>query len=235
MRTLSTASQHAAALWHRVVGFGFRLLYNELAWLYDPVSHTVSGGRWQAWQRSAIPYLPPSGRVLEVGSGPGHLVRTLAGAGYETIGLEVSRSMLGLARRTLRRDTSAASICRGRAQALPFASQTFDAVVVTFPTPFVYESATLRELGRVLEAGRRLVIVLEAELTDRDTHARCIDGLCYLAGQRDQRPEIVELLDAAGFRAQCDTVALTGSRVTIAVGTKQPGRSPGADPAHKGR
>ena len=231
MSLLSTASQRAAALWHSAVGFGFRLLYNELAWFYDPVSRLVSRGRWQAWQRSAIPFLPPSGRVLEVGSGPGHLVRTLAGAGYETIGLEVSRSMLGLARRTLRRGTSATSICRGRAQALPFASRTFDAVVVTFPTAFIYEPATLCELGRVLGAGRRLVIVLEAELTGRDTHARCIDGLCYLAGQRDQRPEIVELLDAAGFRAQCDTVALPRSRVIIAVGTKQPGRSDTALPA----
>ena len=231
MRTLSTASQNAATLWRRVAGFGFRLLYNELAWLYDPVSHAVSRGRWQAWQRSAMPYLPPSGRVLEVGSGPGHLVRTLAGAGYETIGLEVSRSMLGLARRGLRKGTYAASICRGRAQALPFASHTFDAVVVTFPTRFIYEPATLCELGRVLEAGRRLVIVLEAELTDRDTHARCIGGLCYLAGQRDQRPEIVELLEAAGFRAQRETVALPGSRVIIAVGTKQPGPSDTALPA----
>jgi hypothetical protein len=139
--------------------------------------------------------------------------------------------MLGLARRTLKKGTSAASICRGRAQALPFASWTFDAVVVTFPTAFIYEPGTLCELGRVLEAGRRLVIVLEAELTDRDTHARCIDGLCYLAGQRDQRPEIVELLDAAGFRAQCDTVALPGGRVIIAVGTKQPGGPQGGSPA----
>jgi ubiquinone/menaquinone biosynthesis C-methylase UbiE len=232
--TLSTASRCAVTVWHRLVRFGFRLLYNELAWLYDPVSHFVSRGRWQAWQRSALSYLPPSGRVLEVGIGPGHMVRGLAGAGYEATGLEVSRSMLGLARRWLRSANGSASICQGRAQALPFASRAFDAVIVTFPTQFIYESATLCESARVLKTGQRLIIVLEATLTDRGSHARCVSGLYRLTGQHAQRPSIAVMLGAAGFQAGCETVTLPGSQVTIAVGTKQPGRSRGAHSEHEG-
>ena len=77
-------------LWRRLVAFGFRLLYNELAWLYDPVSRLVSKGQWRRWVRALWPWLPASGRVLEVGSGPGHLLADLAAAGYEATGLDPS-------------------------------------------------------------------------------------------------------------------------------------------------
>jgi hypothetical protein len=46
-------------LWWRLVRFGFRLLYNEMAFTYDAVSAVVSLGEWRSWQRAALNFLPP--------------------------------------------------------------------------------------------------------------------------------------------------------------------------------
>ena len=53
--------------------FGFRLLYNELAWTYDWVSRAVSLGQWRHWQRAVIPRLSGQ-RALEIAFGTGDLV-----------------------------------------------------------------------------------------------------------------------------------------------------------------
>jgi SAM-dependent methyltransferase len=42
---------------------------------------------------------------------------------------------------------------------LPFCAASFDTVVSTFPTPYIAQSAALRETARVLRPGGRLVVV----------------------------------------------------------------------------
>ncbi|MCB9446672.1 MAG: class I SAM-dependent methyltransferase, partial [Ardenticatenaceae bacterium] len=44
-------------LWKKLIRFGFRLLYNELAWTYDAVSWLVSLGDWRSWQQAALPFV----------------------------------------------------------------------------------------------------------------------------------------------------------------------------------
>ena len=89
------------ALWWRLVRFGFRLLYQEMAWTYDLVSWAVSLGEWRAWQRAALPFV--SGRhVLEIAHGPGHLLLALSTAGFTVSGLDLSPQMGRQARRRLR-------------------------------------------------------------------------------------------------------------------------------------
>src|SRR5512144_2064080 len=105
--------------------FGFRLLYNELAWTYDFVSWSVSMGQWRAWQRTALPYLY-GGRVLEVGHGTGNMLLDLLSLGFTPVGLDLSRGMGRIARRKLRRVSGTrapaaplAPLVRGRVEALP--------------------------------------------------------------------------------------------------------------------
>ena len=191
--------------WRRIVAFGFRLLYNELAWLYDPVSWVVSMGRWRAWQRTALDWLPPGGRVLEVGSGPGHLLADLARAGYQPTGLDLSRSMLRQARRRQARQGLAGSLCRGDASALPFGPDTFDAIVVTFPTPYVYEAAWIRQAKRVLKDRGRLVVVEMASFRKRDAASQGLEWLYGITGQRGPALDLAELLNGAGFSARRGT------------------------------
>ena len=69
----------------------FFVLYHQFAWTYDLVAATVSLGRWKDWVRSALPYL--SGRVLEIGFGPGYLQLSLFELGIPAFGLDESRQM----------------------------------------------------------------------------------------------------------------------------------------------
>ena len=81
--------------WWGLVGFGFRLLYNEMAFTYDLVSWIVSLGQWRAWQRAALDHIdaPPGARILELAHGTGNLQMDLRAAGYHTVALDLSRAM----------------------------------------------------------------------------------------------------------------------------------------------
>ena len=204
-------------IWLRLIAFGFRLLYNELAWLYDPVSWVVSLGQWRRWQQTALACLPPGGAVLEVGFGPGHLLADLAAAGYRPAGLDLSPHMLRLARRRL---GAAAGLVRGRASALPFAPCAFDAVVLAFPTPFVYDPAWIGHLERVLKPGARLVVVETSSFDRRGLAARCLEWLYRITGQRGPIPDLPGLLGQAGLRARRDSVAVDGATVTLVIAEK---------------
>src|SRR5438874_3975682 len=76
----------------------FESLYGPFAWLYDWVSRTFFLGQWRVWQRASIPHLRGK-QVLEVGMGTGNLQIDLRRAGYEPCGVDLSRQMLGQARR----------------------------------------------------------------------------------------------------------------------------------------
>jgi ubiquinone/menaquinone biosynthesis C-methylase UbiE len=214
------------ALWQRFVVLCFRLLYNELAWLYDPVSWLVSFGHWRQWQRTALPYLPRQGRVLEVGFGPGHLLAALAASGYQPVGLDLSRAMLRQARRRLRRQKLPLALCRGRASALPFSAHAFDAVLLTFPAPFVYDPDWMRHLARVLRPGGLLVIVEQAWFTRRDPLARGLEWLFRITGQRGSTSSLTSLLAAAGLAAWHEIVDVGGSCTGLIVAQKGGSDSP---------
>lgn len=222
-------------VWRKLVRFGFRLLYNELAWTYDAVSWLVSLGEWRAWQRAALPFVHGQ-RVLEVGHGPGHMLLALEAAGYESIGLDLSPYMGRLARRRLVRVGRAALLVRGEAQALPFAPATFDTVLATFPTDYIVTPATLAAVHWTLRPGGRLVIVPEGHLTGSGPHHRFIDWLFRVTGQRsgpfavdDERtwpdeatwPVFQQRFRAAGFDTKVRQVRLQRSAVTVVIAVKR--------------
>jgi ubiquinone/menaquinone biosynthesis C-methylase UbiE len=216
----------AATVWHRSVNLGFRLLYNELAWLYDPVSWVVSLGRWRAWQRTILPHLPQSGRVLEVGFGPGHILAELAADTYEPFGLDQSPGMLRLARRRLHRQGLCVALCRGRAGAIPFARHAFDTVISTFPTAFVYDPSWIEQVVRVLRPGGRLVVVETASFTRDVPLAPCLERLYQITGQRGPVPDLCQLLRAAGLEAWQEQQDMSGTSVRLTLAAKRkPGQS----------
>lgn len=218
MRTL----RHAIwSTWSRLLAFGFRLLYNELAWLYDPVSWVVSAGRWQRWRRTVLPFLPPGDRVLEVGFGPGHLLADLSLRGYRPFGLDPSAAMIRQAKRRLRRLGSPAHLCRGKASALPFAPQAFAAIVVTFPTAFVYDPGWMAEAARVLQAGGRLVVVEIASFRRDVPLFRPLEWLYHITGQRGPAPDLPGLLCGAGLEAWREQILVNGSTVGLVLGEKR--------------
>ncbi len=121
--------------WQKLVRFGFRLLYHELAWTYDVVSWVVSLGEWRRWQRAALPYVQGP-RVLEIGHGPGHMLLALQMKGCRVMGLDLSPQMGRLARKR----APSVPLVRGRVQDLPYAEGSFDTVLATFPTEYVVDA-----------------------------------------------------------------------------------------------
>ncbi len=216
----STGQPHLPKAWRRFLAYSFRLLYNELAWTYDFVSWLASLGRWRRWQQTILPYLPPSGRVLEVGFGPGHLLQDLASAGYRAIGLELSPAMLRLAARRLRRERHDVAFCRGDARALPFVGSAFDAVVVTFPTPFIYDPAWLAQLRRVLRGAGNLIVVEMASLNGNHPLERGLEALYRVTGQRGPVPSLTDLLEDVGLKASREHVSVDGSIVALVLAEK---------------
>jgi ubiquinone/menaquinone biosynthesis C-methylase UbiE len=215
------------AVRRRVTGLGLSLLYNELAWLYDSVSWLVSKGRWRLWQTSACLFLPPGGRVLEVGCGPGHVLGAMTAAGHQTFGLDRSSSMLRLAQRRLQTKRQDSTLIQGTAACLPLASETLDALVVTFPTAYVYEAAWLQHAARVLKAGGRLIVVEVASTDKQSASNRCLDGLYRAAGLAGTAPDLLELLGSAGFAAWRETAVVEDSTVYLVLAEKTGARPPG--------
>lgn len=167
---------HFDLLRARIRKTAFEALYGPFAPAYDWVSRTFFLGQWRVWQRAAIPYLRGKD-VLEVGMGTGNLQADLLRAGYRAWGIDLSPQMLRQAVRKARRRGVPLYACRARAQHLPFAAGQFDSVVSTFPSEYIIEPATLRELHRVLRRGGRLVIVPSGWLRPKGARGKVFEGV----------------------------------------------------------
>ena len=64
-----------------------------------------------------------------------------------------------LAKRRLRGARLPVRLTRGLAQRLPFPAETFDSLVSTFPSEYIFDERTLTEAYRVLKAGGRFVVL----------------------------------------------------------------------------
>lgn len=142
----------------------FETLYRN-AVLYRFASTVPFAGQWRAWQRQILPRLHGH-EVLELGCGPGDLLADMLDAGYACRAIERSPQMARAARATLKKRHAGSSdlVIQGSAQALPFANASFDCVVSTFPTEYIYDPATLAEVERVLRHGGRLIVIEGAAL-----------------------------------------------------------------------
>lgn len=175
-----------AKLWWTLIRFGFRLLYNEMAFTYDIVSTVVSMGEWRSWQQSALKYLDPNSgkRLLELAHGTGNLQIDLVKAGYDTVGYDLSPYMGRIAQAKMKRQRLTAKLVRGKAQQLPFPTGRFDAVISTFPTDFIFAAETLREINRILGSHGRLIIVPNGVLTGGGIGEAALEWLYRVTGQR---------------------------------------------------
>jgi ubiquinone/menaquinone biosynthesis C-methylase UbiE len=135
--------------------FFFNLLYHPFAFTYDLVAWVVSFGKWNDWVLSIFPHLEGT-RILELGHGPGHLQRFLRDQGLSPAALDESTQMGRLARRRL---GASHKLTRGLAQALPYAADSFDTVVSTFPSEYIFDGRTLSEVRRVLRKSGRLIVL----------------------------------------------------------------------------
>lgn len=218
----------------RLVRFGFRLLYYELAWTYDGVSWLVSLGEWRRWQQAALPYVVGE-RVLEIGHGPGHMLLDLATAVPQVFGLDLSPSMGRLAQKKLQKAGQPVSLVQARVQTLPWATAVFDTVLSTFPTEYILDPQTIHAVYRVLRPNGRFLIVPEGHLVGRGVLQRGIDWLFRVTGQRDDAFRVDEsgfwtntavwqpfqqALTTAAFSVEIKQIKLKRSVVTLIIAQK---------------
>jgi ubiquinone/menaquinone biosynthesis C-methylase UbiE len=207
-----------------VLRTAYQLLYHQFAWTYDLVAAVVSLGRWQSWVRCALPYL--NGRVLEIGFGPGHLQVELGAKGLAAFGVDESRQMSRQAAQRLRKHGLSPALSRGYAQNLPFRGGSFDCVVSTFPSEYIFEAQALKEIGRVLTPGGKLMIVPMAWISGGSLPERFLSWLLRFVGETPGKPGQVpglmrEQMNRAGFIVDSTLIEQKGSRVLMVMGTKR--------------
>lgn len=201
--------------------FFFHHFYHALAWTYNFVAAIVSIGRWKDWGRAALPHLHGK-RVLEIGFGPGHLLVEMNQSGFQAVGLDESPQMIRQAKRNLARSQLPATLSRGYAQFLPFASDSFDSVVSTFPSEYIADPRTLAEVRRVLKEDGRFIIVPAAWAGGKSLLERGSRWLFRVTGQNGEGVEarIADFLAEHGFNAVCSEVDIRHSTVLVIVAEK---------------
>jgi len=197
----------APTLQQRLVRWAFTHFYREFAWSYDTVAWLVSRGLWARWVKAALPYL--KGRTLELGFGTGHLQQALAARQpHATFGLDASPQMLALTRRRLQRNPPTqrrANLIQGQAQNLPFATASFETVLATFPSEYIFHPMTLAEIHRVLCSTGFLLLVDAASFLPSEFEPPLAPPQIPYQG----------LLEQEGFKVKTQWVQVEKSRVML--------------------
>lgn len=98
-------------------------------------------------------------KALDVGCGDGLLAIRLAQRGAQVTGLDPDPTMLAAVRQRAESQSLDVAVVRGRAEALPFADNSFDLVTAVTVLSFISQADTaIAEMTRVLRPGAQLVV-----------------------------------------------------------------------------
>lgn len=137
-------------------------LFAPLPARYDRLAEILSMGQNARWRRAMIDKIVPGagGSVLDVASGTAGVALQLAGrTRARVIGVDLTEEMLRQGQRNVNGSPLRARIglTVGRAEQLPFADASFDALTFTYLLRYVADpQATLSELARVVKPGGKV-------------------------------------------------------------------------------
>jgi ubiquinone/menaquinone biosynthesis C-methylase UbiE len=209
------------SLLQRFMRVFFDLLYHPFAFAYDLVATIVSFGKWNDWVLSMIPFISGT-RILELGHGPGHLQLALLAlrknSRLDSVAMDESASMGRLARRRL---GSPHKLTRALAQKIPFASDSFDSVISTFPSEYIFDIQTLSETHRVLRSGGRLIVLLAAwPRNPLSGWLFKITGQSPSTAYESIQSKIMETLARVNFKTEVQIVEVKSGSLLIIIAQK---------------
>lgn len=195
-------------------------VYRAFAPFYDLVASPLRGLRREV---AAVVPIDGRSRVLDVATGTGSQAIAFAEKAGEVVGIDLSESMLGVARKKNR--FSHLTFRQGDATELPFENASFDVACISFALhemPRSVRERTLREMARVVKPSGDIVIVDYAlpasavvgaivyhvvKLYERDLYAEFV------------RTDLPALLDTMGIAVREKRRAL-GGLAQIVVGAR---------------
>jgi demethylmenaquinone methyltransferase / 2-methoxy-6-polyprenyl-1,4-benzoquinol methylase len=137
-----------------------RSLFATIADRYDFVTVALSWGQDRRWKRRLVHLGSPRPgmRALDLATGTGDLAFALAARGAETIGLDITKRMIELARAKPHSTRRRPLFLVGDMQTLPFPDRSFDLVTAGYGLRNVSDlPAVLDEMLRVLRPGGRML------------------------------------------------------------------------------
>jgi demethylmenaquinone methyltransferase/2-methoxy-6-polyprenyl-1,4-benzoquinol methylase len=154
-----------------------RTLFAGIAPEYEWMGAVLSFGQDARWRRTMVSRVNalPGSLVLDVASGTGLVARELAARKrFRVVQLDPSEEMVRAGIRLTEEAGLAPQVRQalGRAEQLPFADDTFDAVTFTYLLRYVDDpESVMRELARVLRPGGTLASLEFSRPDDRALHA----------------------------------------------------------------
>ena len=140
-------------------------VFDRVAGRYDLMNDLMSGGLHRFWKTFAVTVarVRPGERVLDVASGSGDLARAMArraGPAGQVWMTDINAAMLARGRDRLADAGLLLPAVRCDAERLPFATGSFDCVMVGFGLRnMTRKAAALAEMARVLKPGGRLLVL----------------------------------------------------------------------------
>jgi len=140
-------------------------LFNSIANTYDFLNHVLSGGIDFYWRRCALKLLgnPFPKNILDVATGTGDFAIAAVKAGGKMIyGIDIAEKMLDIGKSKIQNKglTDKIKLEIGKAEALKFEENSFDAAIVAFGVRnFENLEKGLLEMHRALKTGGKILVL----------------------------------------------------------------------------
>ncbi|HSV21144.1 MAG TPA: bifunctional demethylmenaquinone methyltransferase/2-methoxy-6-polyprenyl-1,4-benzoquinol methylase UbiE [Casimicrobiaceae bacterium] len=199
-------------------------VFDSVAAKYDVMNDLMSGGLHRWWKRYAVTLaqVRPGARVLDLAGGTGDMARLFAqraGPSGLVVHTDINASMLAAGRDRLLDDGIVLPTVRCNAEALPFASRSFDCVSIAFGLRNVtHKDRALAEMQRVLRPGG-VALVLEFSRVARPL-APAYDWYSF-----NVLPRLGRLVagDAASYRYLAESIRMHPDQETLRTMMEQAG------------
>ncbi len=177
--------------------------FEDVAERYDDWYRNPVGQTYDRIQKREIAHAlgPPSDRrlMLEVGCGTGHWAAFFVSAGFDVIGVDVSRKMLQVASS---KGIPSAKYALADAQNLPFDRGTFDLACAITALEFMSDAqAALAEIARSVKPGGKVVVGVLNRVSLLAWLRRRRGSATFAGARLMSKKEVARLLKTVGHAA----------------------------------